>query len=249
MRHLLLLVAVIVLATAAGCEPPGPVTIPAAGTLAKLGPGTHKETADVPGVGNVKYTIEIPANNDGSAPVPLVLALHYGYDGAVPEAYTGEGMIESFRPGLADFKAIVIAPDVLGGDWTDAKNEQAAVWLVQSAMQTYSVDPKRVIITGYSMGGEGTWFIGSRHQDVFTAAIPVAAPVAGSTDWKIPIYVIHSQQDEIVSHGAAKGHADAVKAKGGTIEMKSVTGLTHYDTPSYASYVGEGLKWLEGEWK
>jgi predicted peptidase len=248
MRHLLLLGTVVVVA-AVGCEPPGPVTIPAAGTLSKLGPGTHQETAEVPGVGNVKYTIEIPANYDGSTPAPLVLALHYGYDGAVPEAYTGEGMIESFRPGLAEFNAIVIAPDVLGGDWTDAKNEQAAVWLVQSAMKTYSVDSQRVIVTGYSLGGEGTWFIGSRHQDVFTGAIPVAAPVAGSTDWKVPVFVIHSQQDEIVAPSAAQRHADAIKAKGGKIELKSVTGLTHYDTPSYASYVGEGVKWLEGKWK
>jgi predicted peptidase len=249
MRHLLLLWTVVVAIASGGCEPPGAVTIPAAGTLAKLGPGMHKETADVPGMGSVKYSIEIPADYDGSTPAPLVLALHYGYDGAVPEAYTGEGMIESFRPGLADFKAIVIAPDVLGGDWTDAQNEQAAVWLVNSAMKTYSVDPKRVIITGYSMGGEGTWFIGSRHQDVFTAAIPVAAPVAGTTDWKLPVYVIHSQADEIVSHSEAKRHFDAIKAKGGTIEMKSVIGLTHYDTESYASYVGEGMRWLEGKYK
>ena len=150
---------------------------------------------------------------------------------------TRADMIEAFRPGLAGF-GIFIAPDALGGDWTDAKNEQAAVWLTQSAMQTYAIDPKRMIIMGYSMGGEGTWYIGSRHQDVFTAAIPVAAPVAGSTDWKIPVYSIHSEQDEIISHSAAKGHADAIKAKGGKIEFKSVSGLTHYDTPSYATLRG-----------
>ena len=228
---------------------PRPVTIPAAGALNKLSAGMHKETADVTGVGKVKYAIDIPADYDGSTPVPLVLALHYGYDGSVPEAYTGAGMIDDFRSGLADLKAIVIAPDVLGGDWTDAENEQAAVWLTQSAMKTYAIDPQRVIITGYSMGGAGTWFIGSRHQDVFTAAIPVAAPVEGSTDWKIPVYAIHSQQDEIVSHSAAKNHADAIKAKGGKVEFKSVSGLTHYDTGSYASHVGEGVKWLEGQWK
>ena len=71
-----------------------------------------------------------------------------------------------------------VAPDALGGDWTDAKNEQAAVWLVKSAMKTYAIDPKRVVVTGFSLGGQGTWFLASRHQDVFTAAIPVAAPTA-----------------------------------------------------------------------
>jgi len=248
MRHLpLLWIASLLLAL--GCQPPGPVTIPAAGKLPKLAAGTHQETVEVPGVGSVKYTIDIPADDGSGRPVPLVLALHYGYNGSVPDAYTGAGMIDDFRPGLADLKAIVIAPDVLGGDWTDAENEQAAVWLVQSAMQTYAVDPKRVIVTGFSMGGAGTWFIGSRHQDVFTAAIPVAAPVEGSTEWKIPVYAIHSQQDEIVSYSAAKKHAEAIKSKGGKVEFKTVSGLTHYDTGSYAGYVGEGLKWLQEQWK
>ncbi len=237
----------VLLSLALGCGPPAPVTIPPAAALNKLAAGTHKVTAEVPGVGSVKYTIEIPAGYDGSTPVPLVLALHYGYNGSVPDPYTGEGMIDDFRPGLADLKAIVIAPDVLGGDWTDAENEQASVWLTQSAMKTYAVDPKRVIITGYSMGGAGTWFLGSRHQDLFTAAIPVAAPVTGSTDWKIPVYVIHSQQDEIVSHSAAKNHADAIKTKGGQVEFKSVSGPTHYDSPAHATYVGEAVKWLEGQ--
>ncbi|MCI0360597.1 MAG: dienelactone hydrolase family protein [Planctomycetaceae bacterium] len=247
MRHLTLLATAFWIA-ALGCQPPGPVAIPAAGKLPQLTVGTHKESVEVPGAGRVKYTIDIPADA-GSEKVPLVLALHYGYDGSVPEAHTGADLIDAFRPGLGELKAIVIAPDVLGGDWTDAQNEQAAVWLTQSAMQTYDIDPKRVIITGFSMGGAGTWYIGSRHQDVFTAAIPVAAPVTGSTDWKIPVYSIHSQQDDIVSYSAAKKHADAIKAKGGKIEFKSVTGLTHYDTGNYASHLGEGVKWLQEQWK
>jgi predicted peptidase len=244
MQRLSLLFAIVL---ALGCAPPAPVKVPAAGSLPKLTAGTHKQEIDVPSVGKVKCAIEIPATYDEATPVPLVLALHYGYNGSVPDPYTGEGMIDDFRPGLADLKAIVIAPDVLGGDWTDAKNEQAAVWLVQSAMKTYAIDPKRVIVTGYSMGGAGTWFIGSRHQDVFTAAIPVAAPVTGSTAWKIPVYAIHSQQDEIISHAAAKRHADAIQAAGGKVEFKSVSGLTHYDSPAYATHVGEGVKWLEGK--
>src|SRR5262249_22434775 len=137
-------------------------------------------TANVPGVDAIKFTIDIPDGYDGKTPVPLVLALHFGYDGAKPKPHYGKGMIDAFRPGLAGLNAIVIAPDALGGSWTDARNEQAAVWLTKSAMKTYAIDPKKVVITGFSLGGEGAWFIGSRHQDVFTGAIPVAAPTAGA---------------------------------------------------------------------
>jgi len=238
-----------VLALLIGCSGRGPVDIPDASELKRLSPGTHQQTADIPSLGSVKYTIEIPNSYDGKTPVPLVLALHYGYEGAKPAPYTGKGMIEAFRSGLSGLNAIVIAPDALGGAWTDAQNEKAAVWLTKSAMKTYAIDNKKVVITGYSLGGEGTWFIGSRHQDLFTGAIPVAAPVAGETGWTIPVYVIHSANDEVVSFAGAKKHADAVKEKGAKLEFKTVNGLSHYKTSAYGSYLRDAVKWLQAEWK
>lgn len=159
----------------AGCGARGPVAITEAAGLEKLPPGSHKLTADIPGLGSVRYAIEIPDGYDGKTPVPLVLALDYGYDGSKPSPYTGTQIIDAFRPGLAQLNAIFIAPDALGGGWTNAQNEQLAVWLTQSTMKTYAVDPKKVVITGYSLGGEGAWFIGARHQNLFTGVIPVAA--------------------------------------------------------------------------
>jgi predicted peptidase len=179
-----------------------------------------------------------------------VLALHYGYDGPTPAPYTGRGMIEAFRPGLADFGAIVLAPDALGGDWTDPRNEKAAVWLTRSVQKSYTVDPKRVVVTGFSLGGEGAWFLGSRHQSVFTGVIPVAAPVAGGgAAWTASVCVIHSDKDEIVPYSTAKRHADAVKGKGARLEFRTVSGLSHYKTGAYAPHVGEAVKWLQAQWK
>lgn len=245
MRRLPLVLAAGLVAGCGGHK--APVAVPEAAVLKKLPPGPHRETADVPGVGPVKYAIEVPATTEGA---PLVLALHYGYDGAKPDPYTGAGMIDAFRPGLAGLGAVVVAPDALGGDWTDAKNEKAAVWLTKSVAKTYGTDPKKVIVTGFSLGGEGAWFLGSRHQDLFTGAIPVAAPVAGAdAAWTIPVYVIHSDADDVVRYGPAKKHADALKAKGANVEFRTVPGLTHYKTGEYARSVGDGVTWLKGQWK
>lgn len=232
-----------------GCGEPAPVTVPDPVDLGKLKPGSHQKTADVPGVGKVLYAIDVPEDYDGSTPAPLVLVLHYGYDGAKPKAYTGGEMIKDFRTGLAGLKAILIAPDVVGGDWKSASNEIAAVWLTKSAMKTYKVDLKKVLVTGFSLGGEGAYFIGSRHQDVFTAAIPVAAPVAGGTEWKIPICIVHSSKDERVSHSSAKSRAEAIKANGGTVEFKSVGGLGHYASNQYNPYLKDAVNWVQGQWK
>jgi len=38
----------------------------------------------------------------------------------------------------------------------------------------FNVDPKRIYLTGHSMGGAGTLFLASKHADLWAAAAPVA---------------------------------------------------------------------------
>lgn len=244
-RFLALLILIVIV----GCGGPKTISIPEAAELKKLPTGTHRQTADVPGVGSLNYSINIPSSYNGNAPVALVLALHYGYEGVRPSPFTGEDMIKTFRQGLAGLNPIIIAPDALGGAWTEAQNEQACVWLTKSAMKTYSIDTRKVVITGYSLGGEGTWFIGSRHQDLFTAAIPIAAPVAGEAMWRIPVYIIHSDTDEEIPYSSMKNHAETVKANGAHLEIKTAKGLSHYNTNAYDKYVRDAVRWLQATWK
>jgi len=245
MKYAVTVFVCLALFAATGCEP-APVSIPAADALPLQNYGeTHRLSADVPGVGNVRYSIHISGNYRKSTPAPLVLLLHYGYEGSKPEPHTGADMIDTFRQPLHQFGAVAIAPDVTGGDWTRGSNEIAAVWLVKSAMKTYNIDPSKVIIAGYSMGGAGTWFIGSRHQDLFTAAVPVAAPVAGKKEWKIPVHVIHSDKDQVAPYSRAKSHAAAVRAAGGTVHFTTAEGLDHYDANRYRMYFHSALQSIE----
>lgn len=209
-------------------------------------PGVHRLGADLASLGRVLFTLDIPVNS--SEPVPLVLALHFAFTGPKPDPFTGGRLLDSLRHGLAALNAIVIAPDSLGGRWTEPHNEAAAITLVQAAMERFPVDPRRVLITGFSRGGEGTWHIGSGHQDLFTGAIPIAAPVAGGTDWRIPVYCIHAEQDEIVSYRAAKEHCESLKANGARVEFHCVPDLTHYQTAAYAPHLAAAVQWMMNEW-
>ena len=174
----------------------------------------------------------------------LVLVLHHGYDGPKPDAYNGAAMIEKFMGGGREIGGIAIAPDALAGDWRSANNENSAVWLVKRAMNTYNIDVNQIYVIGYSMRGAGTLHIAGRHQDLFTGAIPVAAPITGTTKWTIPVYLIHSKKDELIPYFAAKSHAASIEADGGTIQFKTVNDLTHFEVSRYDSYVVEGVKWL-----
>jgi predicted peptidase len=215
-----------------------------AGKLPVLDVGLHREAISVPDVGTVKYAIRVDDSYNSSTPAPLVLVLHHGYEGPNPEAYTGAAMMEKFMGGVREIGGIAIAPDALGGDWSSSNNEHSVVWLVNSAINTYNIDANQIYVIGYSMGGAGTLHIAGRHQDLFTGAIPAGAPVTGTTKWTIPVYVIHSTQDELVPYSAAKSHAAAIEAAGGTIQFKTVNDLTHFEVSSYDTYVVEGVKWL-----
>src|SRR5262245_16668730 len=217
------------------------------GSLSQLGAGVHHETAALPGGGTLRYSISVPPGYDPKKPVPLVVALHYGGD---VEPFYGRGMIDSLvGPAFGELGAVLVAPDSLGGDWTTSKNEQAVVWLTRSVMKTYAIDPKKVALTGFSMGGQGTWDVGVRNQDLFTAAIPVAGEPAGGTDWKIPVYVIHSRNDEVIPIKPAREHVEKLKAEGVKVEWKEVSGLTHFQTGRYATPLRDAVPWLRQAWK
>jgi hypothetical protein len=46
--------------------------------------------------------------------------------------------------------------------------------ILDLALERYPIDENRVILTGHSMGGHGTWHIGTTHADRFAAIVPSA---------------------------------------------------------------------------
>lgn len=124
----------------------------------------------------LSYTVSVPFFKPGK-PVPLVLALHYG--GEVTPYY-GRTFLEMLvDPAFKKLGAIIIAPDCPGESWTDTKSEAVVLELLDFLKNSWPVDTNRIIVTGFSMGGTGSWFLAERHPDIFSAAIPVAAYPGG----------------------------------------------------------------------
>ena len=172
--------------------------------LALLGqsaaPTVQQQRMQIPEVGTILYGISIPGDYDPHHPVPLVLVLHPGARDGRPY-YGATFMTQIFAPALRDLHAIIVAPDCPARNWTDAVAERSVMALLQRVLADYAIDRHRVLVTGYSMGGQGTWFMEAHHPDLFTAAIVIA----GSTRDEpldrlatIPTYVIHSRDDQVM---------------------------------------------------
>ena len=154
------------------------------------------------------YGRTIPDDYDPRRPRPLVVALHPG--GARTPFYGDQFMRQVALPGLADLDPIMVAPDCPTPAWSDPVADQAVMALIDNVMAEYAIDRRRVLVTGFSLGGSGTWFMSSHHADRFTAAVVLAGRTEESLERlaKIPTYIIHSRDDEVVPFAPAERTAN-----------------------------------------
>ena len=223
-------------------------------TVALLGqparPGVYRLTENVPDLGEVRYALALPDGYNPRQARPLVLALHPG--GQRFPYYGGAFMEQVVAPGLHDLGAIIVAPDCPTQSWTDPNAERAVLALVRRVMTEYSVDRRRVLITGFSLGGRGTWFMASRHSDLFTASIVMAGAPGGQPIVRMatrPTYVIHSREDEVVPFAPTDEAVRSLRDLGRQIEIEVLDGVGHFNMGSYVDPLSRAGSWVADRWK
>ena len=213
-------------------------------------PGAYRLSLPVRGAEPLQYALSLPRGYDGTERRPLVLALHPG--GPRTPGYGAAFMGQVILPALYDFDPIVIAPDCPTQSWTDPAAEQAVLQLVKHVMSQYAVNPRQVLVTGFSMGGRGTWFMSSRHSTLFTGAIVMAGSAGSfSTDTlaRIPTYVIHSREDEVVPFEPAERMAASLEKLGRPVRFEALDGPGHFDMSEYVAPLERAAAWIVSRWK
>jgi len=220
----------------------------------------------------LRYAIAVPEGYDGSQPAPLVLALHFGWAQALPPNYSAVFMEILVEPALRELGAIIVAPLCPARTWVDPRSEQAVLALLDHVREQYAIDEQRTLVTGFSLGGMGTWYYASHHAERFRAAIPMASvPViaqtsesgaetvrryaqAGSVDWpaglvEMPLYIIHSRDDELIPIAPVERAAAELSALGADVELLAIdAGIGHHQTPRYVPYLQRTVPWLQRVW-
>ncbi len=237
------------LATASGACRSGPV-LESASAPAAPSAGIHELTIPGPGGADLRFTVSVPAGYDGVHPVPLVLALHYGGRSPFPPYY-GRNVLELLvQPALEPLGAVIVAPDAADSGWSDEVDDKRVLALLDHVLATYAIDRKRILCTGYSMGGAGTWHFIIHHPDRFTAAIPIAGrpPTDTTAPPRVPVYAIHSRADEVVPLPATEAYVTALRTSGADVQLTIVEGLTHFQTDRFVPALRAALPWLTRIW-
>jgi predicted peptidase len=221
--------------------------------LVETTPGVHELTLARDGAEEIVYTLSLPAGFDSETSHTLVIALHYG---GINRRHFGRGVLTGLvEPGLRSLDAIIAAPDSPRGGWARANGDKVVIDLLNFLEKSYAVTPGRVVITGYSLGGMGTWYIASKHPDRFSAAIPVAGAPRGVNDEQLkalvdmPLMAIHSLADTVVPIEPEREAVERLRALGATqVRFEIVEELTHYEVPSFVPYLRDAADWLRDIW-
>ena len=198
----------------------------------------------------LRFTIAVPSTYSPDKAAPLILALHYGNQSAT--YYGGEFLNILVKPALQELDAIMVAPTCpSSGGWTAATSEISVMALMDSIINNYTIDEQRIIVTGFSAGGIGTWFFAASYPDFFSAAIPVAGePIVGAanTIGNMPLYVIHSRNDGVILYEDVASIISQLQSAGLDIKFITISDASHYNTSAYIGPLRGAIPWLHTKW-
>jgi predicted peptidase len=221
----------------AGCGSSGHVKT----TNAKLKPGLGFQHRKLQGYDNRQYAVFLPANYSPDKKFPAIMFLHgVGERGSNAGSCLNVGIGPEIAKRADKFPFVVIFPQV-NGSWKSAEDEKIAIDTLEQAKREFSIDPDRVMLTGLSTGGYGTWRIGAKYRDRFAALVPMCGysykeGVRQLTT--IPIWCWHYSGDWAVGSGNSKDMVNRVNKAGGNAKLSMPGGLGHdvwtvaYDDPS-----------------
>jgi poly(3-hydroxybutyrate) depolymerase len=163
---------------------------------------------------------------DGAPPGPGRGAPAPQAEGAAPGPGGGRGFSGGFGGGNA--------PENL-----DELSEQDVMNVLAMMRDEFNVDEDRIYLTGHSMGGAGTYFLGAEHADIWAAIAPVAPAAMMMTDNRaellqkiadadVPVMVVHGDADEVVNVSISREQwVPTIDELGIEHEYIELPGVTH----------------------
>jgi predicted peptidase len=201
---------------------PAPATTPAASpttspSTAKPGAAkgffTENITGDwkqFEGKGNLQCMIFGAPTLDASKKWPLVIYLHGKGNRVLTREHLGFAAACAKPANYAERPCFIFAPQCPDENgWSGATGANVLKTL-KDLMRQLPIDPKRVYLTGYSMGGFGTFTFLNDEPRMFAAGIPIAggANVGIARNLRrIPLWIFHGEKDETVSPDGSRAMA------------------------------------------
>ena len=196
----------------------------------------------------LNYRLFVPKNYKAGEKYPLILFLHgsgeRGSDNQKQVGYFGASVFaDDFTQ--ATHPCLLVAPQCpekdswapIHGTKQDVEFSAAptepmrlTIAMIAALQKEFSVDAKRLYITGLSMGGYGTWDALARYPGLFAAAVPICGGGDPATVKKFantPIWDFHGGADPVVPPARSHHMMIALREAGGSPEFTEYPGIGH----------------------
>lgn len=120
------------------------------------------------------YGIYLPSSYRAGSLSPATWWLHYRGGHAHDAPAWVPGLVRQLGEARGN---VVITPGARGtSSWYVGRGHEDFLEVWDDVMANYSIDPDRVYVSGYSMGGFASWLLGMLYPDRFAGAFPTAGP-------------------------------------------------------------------------
>lgn len=155
---------------------------------------------------------------DGSQKYPLVISLHGKSNNNENGKQIGFARTFAKDANYSVRPCLILAPlcyqphGGTGGGWRDDPGDECLDLIKKLVKKLPIVDPDRIYVIGYSMGGFGTWRFLQEESRLFAAGIPIAGHSSGGGKLRsMPIWAFHGAKDTVVGVEGARAAAAALK--------------------------------------
>jgi predicted peptidase len=199
--------------------------------------------------GSHKYSVFVPHDYSPSRKYPAIVFLHgIGEAGGDGKKATTVGIGPAIARRKGEFPFIVVFPQA-GWNWTTREAGQLVLDVIDDASKAYAIDRERVSLTGLSSGGKGTWVLGARYPNEWSALVPMGGYAAydvvpALVKTKIPVWALHNSGDFIVPVGGTRGMIKKIKQAGGNPRYTEYGAVGH-NCWDKAYDEGELFEWLQ----
>lgn len=194
--------------------------------------------------GSLGYMLYLPEGAKEN--LPLLVYLHgAGERGEDLTHLTRHGIPKMLSEGR-EFEAIVLCPQCPAPFvWNNVVREVKQ--LIDKVISEFEIKPDRILITGSSMGGYGTWEMGLTYPNFFAGIAPVCG---GAMPWRAgnlrttPVMTWHGDKDDTVASVNSELMVEAINRTGGKATLHVLKGFGHNDGIEEAYCRTELIAWL-----
>ncbi len=176
------------------------------------------------------YLLYVPeAYHTSKAAYPLVIYLHGGsHRGNDLSKLKQYGPPHSIEQGQ-QFDCLIVSPQCPEGRTWSTEN-----WfdsLYAKLRTTYRIDPKRIYLTGVSMGGYGSWQTAVERPNTFAAIAPLCGGCDDSTQIcrirNVPVWTQHGTADDVIPIDETARLVRRLNECGGKVQFTQLTDKGH----------------------